>query len=111
MSAGIILTQSDLDNVVGGLARTINTLFGQVVEVQTKLNVLTSTGMQALPQGSRYQAMSTQDADDLMNAMNELANLAAVYQGTKIVASGGAVSDGSGHDFRLYPQVIFGWGF
>lgn len=111
MSAGIILTQADLDNMVGGLCRTVNTLFGQILEVQAKLNALSQSGMTALPQGGRYAAMTTGDANDLMNAMNELGSLAGVYQGTKLVASGGAVSDGSGHDFRLYPQVVYGWGF
>lgn len=111
MPAGIILTQADVDNEVGGLSRTLNTLFTQIVEVQQKLNALSQSGMVALPQGGRISAMTTDEASSLMNAMNELANLAAVYKGTKLVTSGGGVSDGSGHDFTLYPQVIWGWGF
>lgn len=111
MSAGIILSQTDCDNMVGGLSRTVNTLLDQIVHVQATLNTLGTSGMVALPQGARVTAMTTDDASALLNAMNELLSLVGVARGTNIVESGGTVSAGSGHNFMSYPSNVFGWGF
>lgn len=112
MTAGIMMTQAELDNVIGNLARTLNRMMVEEIPlVQSKLLQLTQTGMVDLPQGSRATTMTTDDASDLMNAMNELYDLSRVYLGLKTVAEGGVVADGSGHDFTSYTKVIYGFGF
>lgn len=113
MPAGIILTQVDLDNMIGSVARQVNQLMvEQIPLIHTKIAELSGvSGMVALPQGGRFSAMTTDEAGALSSAMDELNALAGVFVGSKLVASGGTVTDGSGHDFRLYLQAVYGFGF
>lgn len=111
MAAGIILTQQDADNVVGGLARDVHSLMVRIPLIRTKIVALAQAGLVALPQGGRVAAMTSDDASALMSAMDELNNFAGVFVGTNVVATDGAVSAGTGHDFRAYLTAIEGFVF
>lgn len=117
MAAGQILTQADFCNQVAAIAIRVNTLLSfNVPSVQQRMLALGAAGIVALPAPSGFAPLVTADANALMNAMNELNDLAACYVGTKIITAGGspgsgATSVGNGHDFRNYPSNIWGFGY
>lgn len=118
MAAGIIITQSDMNNMIGGLARTINAALSYEVPNinQTIARLGGSSGIIALPTGGLSPALVLADANMLNSAMDVLNKLASVYTGNSIVVAGsspgtGIVQAGNGYDFRPYPSNVWGFGF
>lgn len=117
MAAGQILTQADYCSQVATLAIRLYTILGfNVPQVQDEMTRLGIDGILALPTPPGFTPLTNQDAMDLMNAMNELNELAGCYTGAKIVTAGetpgtGASQAGNGHDFRLYPAILWGFGY
>lgn len=117
MPSGIVLNQSDFDNMVGGqLSRQINYLMEQIPRIQAIVTALGSSGLVALPLGTRTTGYTTADANAIINAMNIWYQLYQVYKGTMYVTNGsspgaGVPTVGNGFNFSAsYPSNIWGWG-
>lgn len=97
MPLGIPLTQADVNNAGGDIARRINVAFDLVADFKAWLDQRSSAQLQA-----DYGFTST-EADTLKSAFADLEQLRTIYEGTAALAVA--------KNFRTFTQRVWGLGF
>jgi hypothetical protein len=80
---------NNVNNTVGNWAKQLKTMFAQAPILQGELNALGLAGLEAAP-----WSLSATDAQNLLNCVNDIVNLASVYAGNSYVAFGATVNTG-----------------
>lgn len=109
------LNTANINAIIGNWAVQLQQMFLQVVQFKATLDAIGLGGLEAAP-----YSMSATDAQNLINAYNDLATLASVYNGLTYIAFGATVNSGVptansashfGYNFSLTIGKASGIGF
>jgi hypothetical protein len=99
VSAGIQISQAEVNNVAGSIARSLFNVLANVDEFKSFLDGFTA---QALVDAGYSATLA--DANNLKSAFTDLGDMSSIWK------NGSATQTIAGHDFRVFPRKLIGVG-